>query len=96
MPLTPHDRKFLNTIEHLKVLLLCMGVAVLMYVLCTPVSQMYAVTTVVGITLCALFWVTQRLLTLVTILDVELLKMIEAVKKALPEDRRRDLLGPGR
>ncbi len=96
MPLTPRDRQFLNHVERSKLLLLGMGLAVLAYVLCTPSNQMYTVTTVIGVTLCALFWVTQRLLTLITILDVELLKMIEAVKKALPEDAKRNVLGPGR
>ena len=92
MPLSPRERNFIRAVDRLKILLLLMGSTVLAYLLFTPPSHLFAVTSIMGVTLCALFWVTHQLLTLITILDVELTKMIDAVKKALPEDARRRLL----
>jgi len=58
--------------------------AVLIYLLYTPTSQIHLATTIVAIALCWLLWITQRLLTLLTILDLELTKVTEALKRTLP------------
>ena len=92
MPLSPRERDLVRAVDRLKILLLLTGSVVLVYLLFTPPSQLFAVTSIMGVTLCALFWVTHQLLTLIAVLDIELTKMIDAVKKALPEDARRKLL----
>lgn len=89
MPLTPADRRFLNTVDRFKIYLLLLGVAVLIFLLCAPTQEIQMGIAVMGVALCGMFWLTQRLLTVITLLDIELTKAIEAVKRALPEDYRR-------
>jgi len=94
MPLTPADRRFLQAIDRLKIYLLGLAVVVFLFLLYTPPGEIQLTTSVVGLALCGVFWLTQRLLTLVTLLDLELTKAIEALKRALPEEQRRELLHP--
>ena len=89
MPLTPADRHFLKAVDRFKIYLLLLGGVVLIFLLCAPTHEFQTVVAVMGVALCGMFWLTQRLLTVITILDIELTKAIEAVKRALPEEFRR-------
>ena len=89
MPLTPQDRQFLRIINHLKIYLLLLALAVFVYLLCTPPSEIRMTTTVVCVALCGVFWLTQRLLSLITILDLELTRTANALKRALPDTARK-------
>jgi hypothetical protein len=91
MPLKSGDRQFLQTVDRLKVYLLLMGVGVFVYLLVVPSDEIQMVTSIIGIALCGVFWLTQRLLTFITILDVELTRVVNAVKRSLTEDQRREL-----
>ena len=88
MPLTPRDRRFLQTIERLKVYLLLLAVAVFLYLLFIPSSEIQMATSVIGVALCAVFWLTQRLLSFITLLDLELTRVINVLKRTLPEGQR--------
>ena len=88
MPLTEPDRKFLNTIDRFKVYLLMIAGAVLLYLLLAPAEEMRPTTSVIGLALCGIFWLTQRLLTYITVLDSELGRVVDALKKLIPEDER--------
>lgn len=92
MPLSPRDRQFLQTVERLKMLLIVLAVAIFLFLLLTPPSQVQMATSVIGVTLCGVFWLTQRLLSCITVLDVELNRLIGAVLKTLPEEQRDKLL----
>ena len=48
-------------------------------------------TSVIGMTLCGTFWLSHRLLTLVTRLDRELTRVVGALKTALTDEQRREL-----
>jgi len=74
-----------EAVDRLKVYLLVLAVAVFVFLLCTPARKIQMATAVIGLALCGMLWLTQRLLTLITILDLELTKAIEALKRALPE-----------
>ena len=91
MPLNSRDRKFLQTVDRLKMLLLFMAISVLLFLLLAPSSEIHVATSVLGIALCGLFWLTQRLLTFVTLLDRELTRVVNAVKHSLPEAQRKEL-----
>ncbi len=93
MPLTHRDRRFLQTIEHLKVYLLLLGIAVFLYLLLTPSTEIQMATSILGIALCGVFWLTQRLLTFITLLDLELTRVVNTLKRSLPEEQRKELLG---
>jgi len=92
MPLSPTDRRFLQMIERLKLSILVLGLAVFWFVLSIPASQLSLATSLVIFVLCGLLWATQRLLTLVTVLDLELTKAITALKHALPKEQPREIL----
>ena len=92
MPLTERDRLFLRTVDRFRIYLLAIGIAVLVYLLCTPPSELQMATSIIGIALCGVFWLTQRLLTLITLLDLELMKIVRVLQKTLPEEHRRELL----
>ncbi len=92
MPLTSRDRIFLQAVDRLKVYLLILAVGMIIFVLVTPMNQMHAATSVIGIVLCVMFWVTQQLLSFITILDLELSRLSTAVARSLPEEQRRELL----
>ena len=90
MPLTPRDKQFLDTVDRLKAYLLIMAVGVLLFLLCTPASQVHLATAIVSLALCGVLWLTQRLLTFITLLDLELTKAIDALKRAVSDDWRRE------
>ncbi len=89
MPLNPGDRKLLETIDRMKVYLLVIAGAVLIHLLLVPSDQIQMVTSVLGIALCGIFWLTQRLLSFVTQLDHELTRLVNAVKGSLTEEERK-------
>ena len=86
MPLTPHDRRFLHTIDRLKIYLLVLALAVFLFLLCTPAEEIRIATSVIGLALCAVFWLTQRLLGLITRLDFELTRTLQVLKRTLPKN----------
>lgn len=96
MPLTPHDRAFLRRIDYFKAYLLLMAGAVLLYVLFMPVSERQMATSVIGVALCGVFWITQRLLTVISNLDLEITRLTNAIARSLPESQRKELLGSPR
>ncbi len=91
MPLTEKDRQFLQIVDRIKVYLLLMALTVFVYLLLTPVEEIRMATTVVGVVLCLVFWLTQRLLSFVTLLDFELTRIVNVLKRSLPEAQRREL-----
>lgn len=92
MPLTSKDRQFLQTIDHLKVYLILLAGAVFLYLLCVPSKEIQTATSIIGIALCGVFWLTSRLLTFITSLDLELTRVINVLKHSLPEEERKELL----
>lgn len=93
MPLNSKDRKFLQTIDRLKVYLLLMAGAVFVFLLVVPSSEIQTTTSVIGIALCGVFWLTQRLLTFIGQLDLELTRVINTLKHTLPPDKQKELFG---
>ncbi len=92
MPLTNKDRRFLQAIERMKILLLLLAGAVFLYLLLVPSSDIQASTSVIGLALCGVFWLTQRLLTFVSQLDHELTRIINVLRRTLPEEEQKELL----
>ena len=92
MPLTQKDRNFLNRIDRLKAYLLLMAVAVFVYLLFTPAGEVQMATSIVGVALCGVFWVTQRLLSFISLLDLELTRVMNVLKRTLSEEQRKELL----
>ena len=92
MPLAPNDRKFLEAVERLKLYLLIMAFAVFILLLVVPTTEIQMVTSVVGFALCGVFWLTQRLLTFITLLDMELTRVVNVLKRTLPENERKQFL----
>lgn len=92
MPLKPSDRRFIDTIERLKVYLLVMAGAVFVFLLVVPRTEIQMATSIIGIALCGVFWLTQRLLSFITLLDMELTRVVNVLKRTLPEDQRKELL----
>ena len=88
----PGDRKFLGVVERLKIYLLLMALAVFLSLLVTPAAEIQAVTSVVGLALCGVFWLTQRLLSFITLLDNELTRVVNVLKRTLPEHEREQFL----
>jgi len=91
MPLTGRDRRFLQTIERMKALLLLLAVVVFIYLLCVPSSEKQAATSILGLALCGVFWLTQRLLTFITELDHELTRVVNVISRTLPPDQQKEL-----
>ena len=91
MPLTPQDRVLLSRINYLKAYLLLLAVAVFVYLLFLPASELQMATSVVGIALCGVFWVTHRLLAFISLLDLELTRLMNALKRTIPEEQRKEL-----
>ena len=91
MPLTPKDRTFLKRIDHLKAYLLVMAIAIFVYLLFVPVNELQAATSIIGISLCAVFWVTQRLLSFISVLDLELTRILNVLKRTLPPEQQKEL-----
>jgi hypothetical protein len=86
MPLTTGDRKFLNLIDRLKIYLLGLAIAIFLFLLLTPSDEIRTSTSIIGLALCGTFWLTQRLLTYITFMDIELNKVIATLKKVVPEE----------
>lgn len=57
---------------------------VLLYLLLTPSSEIQMATSIVGVALCVVFWLTQRLLSFITQLDLELTRVVNTLKRSLP------------
>mgnify|MGYP001575931870 FL=1 len=91
MPLTPKDRLLLNRINHLKLYLLLLAGAVFIYLLFLPASELQMATSVLGMALCGVFWVTHKLLTFIALLDVELTRVVNTLKRIVPEHRLKDI-----
>lgn len=92
MPLSPRDRRFLQTIERMKVLLLLLAVSVFLYLLLIPSEEIQMATSILGMALCGVFWLTQRLLTFITQLDHELTRVVNVLRRAVPADQQKELL----
>lgn len=88
MPLGARDRRFLQTVDRLKIYLLAIAGGILMVLLLTPPGEIQAATTVIGLTLCGVFWLTQRLLMFISVLDLEITRLTRAVMESLPEHER--------
>ena len=80
MPLNSRDRRFLQTVDRLK-----------LYLLLMPSSEIQMATSVLGVALCGVFWLTQRLLSFITLLDLELTRVVNAVKRTLTDAQRKEL-----
>ena len=91
MPLNSRDRRFLQTVDRLKLYLLLMAVGVFVYLLLMPTSEIQMATSVLGVALCGVFWLTQRLLSFITLLDLELTRVVNAVKRTLTDAQRKEL-----
>lgn len=91
MPLTTRDRSFLQAIERMKLLLVVLAASVFIYLLVVPPNEMQMVTSVIGVALCGVFWLTQCLLSFITQLDNELTRVINTLRRTLPEDQQRQL-----
>lgn len=91
MPLTARDRRFLETIDRLKMYLLLLALAVLLYLLFAPGGELQMATSVIGLALCGVFWLTQRLLSFISLLDLELTRVANAIKQSLSEEQRQEL-----
>lgn len=73
----------------MKLYLIGLALVVLVFLVCTPSSELTLVTAVLGMSLCGMFWLTQRLLTVIALLDSELNKLIEIIRRTLPEESRK-------
>lgn len=93
MPLNNQDRKFLHTVNRLKVYLLLMAAGVFIFLLVIPSNEIQMATSVLGLALCGVFWVTQRLLTFISQLDLELTRVVNTLKHMLPPDKQKELFG---
>jgi len=92
MPLNARDREFLNTVNRFRVYLLIMALAVFLYLAFSPPSEIQMTTAIVGLALCGVFWLTQRLLTFISLLDLELNRVVTTLKRVLPAEQQ-ELLG---
>ena len=92
MPLSERDRRLLHTIDRLKVYLLLLACAVFLFLLCSPSGEIQAATAMLGIALCGVFWLTQRLLSFITVLDLELTRIVNVLKRVVPADQQKKLL----
>ena len=90
MPLTARDRRFLQTVDRLKVYMLLLAVAVFGYLLLAPSGEIQMATSVLGLALCGVFWLTQRLLSFITVLDFELTRVVSTLKQIMPEGEPRE------
>ena len=50
-------------------------------------------TSIIGVALCGVFWLTQRLLSFITQLDLELTRVVNTLKHTLPPDQQKELFG---
>ena len=96
MPLSTEDRRFLKYVDRMKVYILIMAVGVFLYLLLAPPSEIQVTTSVMGLALCGVFWLTQRLLTFIGLLDFELTRVADAVKRSLTEEERKEFFPESR
>ena len=96
MPLHDSDRKFLQTVDRFKAYILLIAVGILLVLLLTPQDEIQLATSVIGVALCGVFWLTQRLLSYITALDIELSRVVSALKHSLPEEQRKELFSKAR
>lgn len=89
--LNPRDRRFLQTVDRLKIYLILMAVGVFLYLLLVPAPELQMATSVLGVALCGVFWLTQRLLSFITALDLELTRVVNAVKRTLTDAQKKEL-----
>lgn len=89
MPLTSNDRHVLRTIERLKVYSVCIALGIFVYLLLLPPSEIRVTTAVLAVTLCGVFLLAQRLLSLIARLDLELTRAMNALRHSLPEGARK-------
>ena len=90
MPLSNGDRRFLQTVDRFKLYLIFIALGVLVVLLLTPYSEIRMATSIIGLALCGVFWLTQRLLAFISILDTELTRVANAVKRTLTEEQRKE------
>ena len=93
MPLSSRDRKFLQAIERMKLLLIILAIVVFIYLLCVPSTEKQAATSILGLALCGVFWLTQQLLTFITELDHELTRVVHVISRTLSPDQQKELFG---
>jgi hypothetical protein len=98
MPLNKKDRVFISVVSRLKILVLVIAALTLVFILVTPPSEIQAATTVLGIALCGLFYMTQRLLSFITDMDFEISRLTDVIKSTLTEEQRQRLFpeSPGK
>ena len=85
MPLTHRDRALLGAIDRMKIYVLVMAFGVFVYLLARPPGEIQLTASLLTVTLCMTFWLVQRLLSFITLLDVELTSMMSAVRRTLPK-----------
>jgi hypothetical protein len=90
MPLSSSDRQFLNVVQRLKIYLLVLAAAVFVFLLLAPEAEVQSATSIVGVALCGVFWLTQRLLSFISLLDLELTRVVNVLRRTLPEEQRRN------
>lgn len=94
--MTKNDRRFLERIDHLKIYLLVLAGMTFMLILLMPsTEQLHATTSLLGLALCGVFWLTHRLLGFISLLDLELTRLSRAVDRSLTSEQRRELSGSG-
>ena len=91
MPLNRSDRAFLQRVDRFKLYVLVIAVGVFFYLLIVPSNEIQMVTAVIGMALCGIFWLTQKLLSFIGELDSELTRVVNAVKSTLTEEQRHQL-----
>ena len=89
MPLSEKDRRFLQAVDRLKVYVLLLALAVFVYLLVAPAGEIQMATSILGLALCGVFWLTQRLLTCISALDYELTSVVKSLKGLVQDDRGR-------
>ena len=93
MPLDTRDRRFLQTIDRFKIYLLLMAGGVFVFLVVVPSGEIQMATSVLGMALCGVFWLTQRLLSFISQLDLELTRVVNTLKHTLPPDQQKELFG---
>ena len=88
MPLTLRDRHFLHAVQRFKIYSFCIALGIFIYLLLLPPSDIQIPTSILAVTLCGVFLLTQRLLSLITLLDFELTRTINALRQSLPRSEQ--------
>ena len=91
MPLTDRDRRLLQAIERMKILLVLLAASVFVYLLIVPPGEIQMATSIIGVALCGVFWLTHRLLAFIAELDHELTRVVNVLKRTLPESELKNL-----